>query len=313
MAIDKLAPDAFNDKPYYVYLYRDPRSQVTGDPIYVGKGTVVPGRKFFRADYHWLYGYQTNKFFRAVLNKIKRAGLEPYVEIVEWFTHECDALDFEVSLIKEIGRRDLGLGSLLNLTDGGDGITGYVPPPDVIEKHRRSGIKLWEDATPELREAMSKNRDQWKDPEIHAERCANMKAARAIRWADLAVREAHIGKQTITKLSNRDRASAKAKLYRETAPPEQIAKHVKNAGDARRRQAEDGTISKVSKEMWDRPGQREKQGKAIGVGQKNSWDDPVKGALRRERLKATYDKKRAEKEAKALAEANAILKMDEAA
>lgn len=33
------------------------------------------------------------------------------------------------------GRRDLGLGSLTNLTDGGEGTTGYIKSKDWCEKH----------------------------------------------------------------------------------------------------------------------------------------------------------------------------------
>jgi hypothetical protein len=40
---------------------------------------------------------------------------------------EKEALALEIRLIAEIGREDLGRGPLLNLTDGGIGLTGAAP------------------------------------------------------------------------------------------------------------------------------------------------------------------------------------------
>lgn len=40
----------------------------------------------------------------------------------------------EIDLIKHYGRRDLGNGSLVNLTDGGEGITNYIPTKEYRER-----------------------------------------------------------------------------------------------------------------------------------------------------------------------------------
>ncbi len=119
MAVDPLSLDFGSDKPFYIYLYRDPRRGKTRRPIYVGKGST----KRRRADQHWKQG-ANNPILRGTLSKIKRAGLEPIIEIIAWFDYEADAFRLEMALIKKYGRKNLGTGSLTNLTDGGEGIIG---------------------------------------------------------------------------------------------------------------------------------------------------------------------------------------------
>src|SRR5208337_508350 len=58
--------------------------------------------------------------------------------LIQEFPSEPDALAAEKFLISYYGREDLGLGKLLNLTDGGEqGPTGLVVPEEVRRKHRR--------------------------------------------------------------------------------------------------------------------------------------------------------------------------------
>ena len=45
-----------------------------------------------------------------------------------------DAYELEVFLISEIGRKDKGLGSLVNLDDGGEGATGHIPTQNARRK-----------------------------------------------------------------------------------------------------------------------------------------------------------------------------------
>ena len=57
--------------------------------------------------------------------KILKMGLEPIIIKYQMNLPEKEALDLEIDMIKIIGRNDLKLGPLLNLTDGGEGISGY--------------------------------------------------------------------------------------------------------------------------------------------------------------------------------------------
>jgi hypothetical protein len=116
---------------FYVYVYRDPRPKKKGCPIYVGKGTA----KHRRADQH-KHGTQHphNPLFGRILAKIRGLKLEPIVEIVAWYDIETDAFEYEKNLIAAFGRRDLGMGTLCNLTDGGEGASGSVFTPERCRK-----------------------------------------------------------------------------------------------------------------------------------------------------------------------------------
>lgn len=94
-------------KVYYIYLH------ITNDGIvfYVGKGTDE-GNLIFERSKHT----QRTKFWKNVAKK----GYT--IEIVEVFDSEKEAFDKERELIKKYGRRDLGMGTLVNLTDGGEGM-----------------------------------------------------------------------------------------------------------------------------------------------------------------------------------------------
>jgi len=66
---------------------------------------------------------------------VKKYGL--LYEILAHFKTRKDAEDFEIAKIKEIGRYDLGLGPLLNQTDGGE----WGPGPQSGTKHPLYGKK----------------------------------------------------------------------------------------------------------------------------------------------------------------------------
>jgi len=114
---------------YYVYVYLDPTKSVlskcgvifNGEPFYVGKG------KENRKSYH-LQCYEKDKH-RFVIKKIKkmfREGIHPMVMIYKDNLSEPEAFFYEKYLIESIGRRDLNIGTLCNLTNGGEGISGKI-------------------------------------------------------------------------------------------------------------------------------------------------------------------------------------------
>lgn len=96
---------------FYTYIYRDPSKSL--EAFYVGKG------KNSRAYVHLK---RTDK--HPLVHRIKRMksdGIEPIIEIIEALD-EDHALFLEKCLIDIFGRKDIGTGTLLNLTDGGDGL-----------------------------------------------------------------------------------------------------------------------------------------------------------------------------------------------
>jgi anti-sigma28 factor (negative regulator of flagellin synthesis) len=103
-------------KKYVVYLHkRKDNSEV----FYVGIG---------RKDRP--YSKYRNKFWKAVADK--GYSIEIIHENVLWE----DACRIERELIKEYGRRDLGLGNLTNMTDGGEGNQNMIYTPEWREKQR---------------------------------------------------------------------------------------------------------------------------------------------------------------------------------
>jgi hypothetical protein len=106
---------------FYTYIWRDPKDHTIR---YVGKGT---GRRV------WQHLLSPKYQVGAMLNKRHSAGYVCLPQII-WANSEAEALELEVFLISEIGRLDLGTGSLFNLTDGGDGTSGHKWSP---ESHAR--------------------------------------------------------------------------------------------------------------------------------------------------------------------------------
>jgi hypothetical protein len=93
---------------FYIYLHI---KSTNGEPFYVGKGSL--NRYKSKND--------RNKWWHNTVNKY---GYE--VIFLEENLTEEEALAKEEYWIKRIGRRDLGNGSLVNMTDGGDGMKNIV-------------------------------------------------------------------------------------------------------------------------------------------------------------------------------------------
>jgi hypothetical protein len=123
---------------FYTYLYRDPSRN--NEPIYVGKG------KERRA---WVHLRRTDKHpFTQRLQKMKRNGIKPVIEFL------CKDVDEELSFLCEeeaislYGRKDLGKGPLLNLSDGGDGPAGYKPSVEHCAKVASAVTLRWNSDNP---------------------------------------------------------------------------------------------------------------------------------------------------------------------
>jgi len=69
-------------------------------------------------------------------NIIKKTDYE--IQILKSDLTWNDACELEKILISYYGRKDLSLGSLVNMTNGGDGISGNIRSSETIEKIRKS-------------------------------------------------------------------------------------------------------------------------------------------------------------------------------
>lgn len=100
---------------FYIYMYLDQDNI----PFYIGKG---------KDSRYKIQGHLTVQYRNKLLkNKICKVGAN---NIKIYFLHENiteeEAFSWESYWIKYIGRRDLGTGTLCNLTDGGEGVKGYI-------------------------------------------------------------------------------------------------------------------------------------------------------------------------------------------
>lgn len=107
---------------FYTYLYRQ---VCTKRPIYVGKGKGRRWRKHL--DYAKHLDWSSKEYDNPwLINAIRKLIDDIEILFIATNLSEAKAFALERKLIKRIGRRDIGTGPLLNLTDGGDGGSGYV-------------------------------------------------------------------------------------------------------------------------------------------------------------------------------------------
>lgn len=150
---------------YYVYVYLDPRKcgnfnygkyNFEYEPFYVGKG------KRFRHKFH-LYANSSNKCLMNKINNIKKANESPVIIKIEEMLSESDAFDLEIELISLIKKQNVG-GTLCNLTDGGEGVSGYKHTDECKKLLSKLAKTRFKD--PAEREKISKgikNSEIWKE------------------------------------------------------------------------------------------------------------------------------------------------------
>lgn len=109
------------EKNSYIYRHLKPKGEV----FYIGIGKS----KNFKRAYS---KYKRSAFWLDIVNKY---GYE--IQILKNDLSWEEACELEKVLINYYGRRDLGLGTLVNLTDGGEGLVN----PSILERKRRSDVK----------------------------------------------------------------------------------------------------------------------------------------------------------------------------
>lgn len=122
---------------FYVYVLFRPN----GIPCYVGKGKNARWIAHERAGCN-----HSNKHLARII--VNAGGALPKIKVREGLT-EAEAIETEIALIAAIGRGNYG--PLVNLTNGGDGISGFIQTRAQHEAH------LAKMNTPEIIEKCRKN------------------------------------------------------------------------------------------------------------------------------------------------------------
>lgn len=135
------------EKIFYVYVYIDPLKRGSFaynnlnfsflyEPFYIGKG------HHNRMNVHLQeYKLKRKNHMSNKINKILKSGNEPVIfKIYENLTEE-EAFEKEIFLINTIGRKIKKDGPLVNIVDGGEGVTGLIHKKDSRKKMSLKGDK----------------------------------------------------------------------------------------------------------------------------------------------------------------------------
>lgn len=168
---------------YYVYGYKNPLKQ--NEEFYIGMSGdpkrwvyhLNEAKEIFAQNksQKWIRENCENPHKTRTIIKILRAGLEPNIVKVLENTNKQSAIDEEIRLIAHHGRADLGLGTLTNLTDGGEGgdtRIGKVSSPERCKQISIRSKQYWSDEENRIKQSnalMGKNKGNtpWNKNIIH--------------------------------------------------------------------------------------------------------------------------------------------------
>lgn len=136
---------------FVVYTHSKP----TGEVFYVGKGTVKRSKAVDNRNRHW----------RNIVNKY---GFE--VKIIAEYAQEAEALRHEIELIAKY--RTGGI-KLVNVTAGGEGVSGYVHSED--SRKKMSSFQSVFQKSEKMIAVRKRNADLTKHPERRATHSAKIK------------------------------------------------------------------------------------------------------------------------------------------
>jgi group I intron endonuclease len=116
-------------KPYFIYLHTRPDKQ---EVFYVGRGKAY---KRCSPTYRAYDKRRRSAQWNGIVN---RNGGVYSVDIVAWCNTLDEVLLLEIEYIKKYGKKIDGTGTLINLTDGGDGSLGLKHNDDTKKKMQKA-------------------------------------------------------------------------------------------------------------------------------------------------------------------------------
>lgn len=156
---------------FYVYGYFEIDCS---NPFYIGKGQGNRMWEHFKPTV-----LHSNDMFHCKLRSMVFNDQKVIVQIIKDNLTEVEAYEYEIQLIFQYGRRDLGTGCLINQSDGGEGrsgfiqsdatrekmaiaMTGKIQPESQIERRRKknTGKKRSQEIKDKMGEASRKARGQ---------------------------------------------------------------------------------------------------------------------------------------------------------
>ena len=133
---------------FYVYVLRYP----DGTPFYVGKGR---GERAYRHS-------TESPYVKQELDKLSGNGEIPTVNILLRTENEDEAFEKEIHFIEMFGRKDKGIGSLLNRSDGGKEAANKIISEETRNKLSKIGFEIR--SSKEYRNQQAEGtRRQWQD------------------------------------------------------------------------------------------------------------------------------------------------------
>lgn len=140
MNFSKKYANNFMENKYYVYHLIDPNTNV---PFYVGMGS---GRRMYQHEILANAGQKSNNnghLFNKINKVVRDSGKIDYKLVLENVDVSIAKIK-EQEEIKRIGRSDLHLGPLCNLTDGGEG-SPNLSPESLARKRKKCAYPKTED------------------------------------------------------------------------------------------------------------------------------------------------------------------------
>lgn len=134
------------------YVYRHRRLD-TNEIFYVGKGTKSKSKSFYSYKTEFNRAFIKNNRSKWWQNITKKT--EYVVEILFDNLSESEASELEIFLISEYKRIDCCGGILVNMTDGGDGLSGYKFTAE--QKNKMSESQKGKIVTEETKNKISKS------------------------------------------------------------------------------------------------------------------------------------------------------------